>query len=109
MLILQILIALGIALFLRLSSNFYAPGLREIPGPFLAKFSNLWRLIETWKGHYERTVQDLHRRHGNIVRTGPNIVSLTDPDAIESIYGVKADLPKVGVVATSWRSPSQLT
>ncbi len=92
----QTLIALAIILLLQHLFDRYAPGLDDVPGPFLAKFSNLWRLIETWKGHYERRIQELHRRHGNIVRIGPKIVSLTDPDAIECIYGVKADLQKVG-------------
>lgn len=94
---LQLLIASVIVLFLGFLSEVRTSSSREIPGPFVARYSNLWRLIETWRGHYERTVQDLHRRHGNIVRTGPKIVSLTDPDAIESIYGVRADLPKVRV------------
>lgn len=99
MFVLQLLIALVITLSLAVLSEVHTTGLKEIPGPFFARFSNLWRLIETWRGHYERTVQDLHRRHGNIVRIGPKIVSLTDPDVIESIYGVKADLPKVRVFA----------
>jgi len=95
MALVQLMIASTILLFFRLLFHSFTPVLRDIPGPFLAKFTNLWRLIETWKGHHERTMQDLHHRYGPVVRTGPNIVSLTDPDAIEGIYGVKADLPKV--------------
>ena len=105
MLFYQLLFAAAISVALYLSLNYYSAGLENIPGPFLARFSNLWRLIETWKGHYERTIQILHQRHGNIVRIGPNVVSLTDPDAIEGIYGVKADLPKARPVPPSAGCP----
>lgn len=94
MAVFQAFSALAILLFFYIFSSLVTSGLQDIPGPVFAKFSNLWRLVETWKGHYERVVQDLHRRHGNVVRVGPNVVSLADPDVIESIYGVKADLPK---------------
>lgn len=113
MAVFQAFSALAILLFFYIFSSLVTSGLQDIPGPVFAKFSNLWRLVETWKGHYERVVQDLHRRHGNVVRVGPNVVSLADPDVIESIYGVKTDLPKVGVTsshstrylppATSWQ------
>ena len=76
-------------------STLFAYGLWDLPGPALAKISDLWRLIEAWKGHEELVLQELHREHGSLVQIGPNIVSITDPDAIETIYGIKADLPKV--------------
>lgn len=77
-----------------LLSNLYFGELNDVPGPFFAKFTDLWRLIETWKGHYEQVVLDLHRQYGLIVRVGPRAVSIAHPDAIERIYGNKADLPK---------------
>lgn len=39
----------------------------------------------------------LHHKYGSAVRIGPNIVSISDPDAIDKIYGVKADFLKVGI------------
>ena len=76
-------------------STLFAYGLWDLPGPALAKVSNLWRLIEAWKGHQELGLLELHRKHGKIVQVGPEVVSIADPDAIETIYGIKADLPKV--------------
>ena len=76
-------------------STLYAYGLWDLPGPALAKVSNLWRFIETWKGHGELVLRELHRKHGKLVQIGPNVISIADPDAIEPIYGIKADLPKV--------------
>ena len=105
---LQISAGLIILLFLRLLSNCYTSGLSGVPGPYLARFSNIWRLVQTWKGHYERTAQDLHRRYGDVVRTGPNVVSLNDPEVIDRIYGVKADFPKVSVpIHCSDRGPAK--
>ena len=76
-------------------STLIAYGLWDLPGPALAKVSNLWRFIATWKGHLELVLRELHRKHGKLVQIGPNVVSIADPDAIETIYGIKADLPKV--------------
>ena len=76
-------------------STLYTYGLWDLPGPALAKVSNLWRFIETWKGHLELVLRELHRKHGKLVQIGPNVVSIADPDAIETIFGVKTDLPKV--------------
>lgn len=89
-------IVICLALFiLYYVSTLYAYGLWDLPGPALAKISNLWRFIETWKGHSELVLRELHRKHGKLVQIGPNVVSIADPDAIETIYGVKTDLPKV--------------
>lgn len=70
-------------------------GLRSIPGPFVAGFTNLWRLVDTWKGHHYITLMRLHRKHGNFVRIGPNVLSVSHPEAIEKIHGVKTNFPKV--------------
>lgn len=38
--------------------------LRGIPGPFAAKFSRIWKLVEVLKGHFEKTDIALHRKYG---------------------------------------------
>lgn len=73
----------------------FAPGLRSLPGPFLAKFTDAWRLLKVWRGDYEKTTICLHEKYGDVVRVGPNMISIADPAAIESIYGVKTNFPKV--------------
>ena len=72
------------------------PGLRKIPGPMWAKCSNLWRFIDTWRGSHEVNLVKLHEKYGSAVRVGPNVVSISDPDAIDKIYGSKTDFMKVG-------------
>lgn len=61
--------------------------LARIPGPVEASLSRLWLVKHTWKGDMHRQMLALHAKHGKIVRTGPNEVSVTDLNAIKKIYG----------------------
>lgn len=61
--------------------------IQDIPGPFLAKFSNLWYMYECRRGRRYLTVHRLHEQLGKLVRVQPNHVSIADPDAIPVIYG----------------------
>ncbi|KAI5867005.1 cytochrome P450 [Durotheca rogersii] len=64
-------------------------GLREIPGPFLASFSNLWKLRAVWNKNMHRENVRVHEDYGPIVRIGPNHVSVADPQSMKLIYGVQ--------------------
>lgn len=68
------------------SFRFLSP-LARLPGPFNASLSRIWLLWHSWKGDMHRTMIDLHRKHGKLVRTGPNEVSVSDLTAIKTIYG----------------------
>jgi len=59
----------------------------SIPGPFLAKFTNLWYLYECRLCRRYLTVHYLHERYGKFVRVQPNHVSIADPEAIPIVYG----------------------
>jgi cytochrome P450 len=61
--------------------------LASIPGPFAAKFSRFWLLKHSRDGDMHRTMIRLHARHGDLVRTGPNEVSVAELSAIKKIYG----------------------
>ncbi|CEL62204.1 hypothetical protein RSOLAG1IB_10286 [Rhizoctonia solani AG-1 IB] len=65
---------------------------RRFPGPPLAGFTNWWmsRVVRT--GHHSEIVQQLHARYGTFARLGPNHISISDPDALEIVYG--QGLPK---------------
>ncbi|KAL4886060.1 cytochrome P450 [Aspergillus karnatakaensis] len=85
------LIAVGITLYL-LSSiiyNLYLHPLAHIPGPRLAATSQLPWLIALWRGRLHLQLLAWHERYGTIVRTGPNELSVTDPQAWKDIYGIK--------------------
>ena len=69
--------------------------LKHIPGPFLAKFINIWRLVDLLTGRQDRTQTRLHERYGSAVRLGPNFVSLNDPSLIKVVYDVRGNFIKV--------------
>ncbi|KAH8659369.1 cytochrome P450 [Tricladium varicosporioides] len=68
--------------------------LKSIPGPFVAKFTNLWRFFDTYGGRTELTQYILHERFGPFVRLGPNIISLSDPALLRTIYNARGDYLK---------------
>ncbi|KUI65981.1 Pisatin demethylase [Cytospora mali] len=72
----------------------YRSGLRQIPGPLLASFSNLWKLQAVWSQNMHIENIRLHEDYGPIVRIGPNHVSVSDPQSMRAIYGVQNVFPK---------------
>lgn len=71
---------------------YLAPYLRNaallgIPGPLLARFTNLWYMYECRRCRRYLTVHRLHEQHGKLVRVTPTQVSIADPDAIPLVYG----------------------
>ncbi|GME65706.1 hypothetical protein N7449_011801 [Neofusicoccum parvum] len=63
----------------------FAP-LAKFPGPFWAKLSKVWRAYSTSRDHFHRDLVELHRRYGDVVRIGPNELSVGDPTAFKEIY-----------------------
>ncbi|KAF4632646.1 hypothetical protein G7Y89_g5490 [Cudoniella acicularis] len=62
-------------------------GIRDIPGPSAAKFSNLWLLLQARQGKRYKSVDEAHKKYGKLVRIQPNHVSVADESAINAIYG----------------------
>ncbi len=81
----------------RLASNRYRKGLSGIPGPFLASLSDLWILV-----HYCRRrgleEYDLHQKYNSqLLRIGPNPISVADAEAVRVIYGWKPVFSKASI------------
>ncbi len=88
----QILLVL---LAINLLHNKYGHGINHIPGPPLAAWTKLWHLHNVSKGQAHRTIIDLHKNYGKLVRLAPNVVDVSDPAMIQVIYNVKGDFKKV--------------
>ncbi|KAK4183148.1 Pisatin demethylase [Podospora australis] len=64
-------------------SEAFSP-LRKYPGPFLARYTNLWRLGLTISGRYHWVIEDLHKKYGPVVRIGPNLLDIDYPETIKT-------------------------
>jgi hypothetical protein len=94
----QIILILGVLLLtfstLSLAAIFRAirtrnrPGLRDIPGPWLASFSYLDRLWSCIAGLQMEYHLKLHDIYGPLVRVGPKHVSFSQPSIIPQVYGI---------------------
>ncbi|KZF23687.1 putative P450 monooxygenase [Xylona heveae TC161] len=62
-------------------------GLRDIPGPVAAAFTNFWLLLQCRRGKRYLAVDKAHKKYGPLVRIQPHHVSVADVDAINIIYG----------------------
>jgi benzoate 4-monooxygenase len=60
--------------------------LRRIPGPSLAKFSNIWLASGARRGKKFAWVHWAHERYGPIVRVGYNHVSIAEPEGLHAVY-----------------------
>lgn len=60
--------------------------LRHIPGPFVAKFSNVWLALGARKGKKFAWVHWAHERYGRVVRVGFNHVSIAEPEGLQAVY-----------------------
>lgn len=71
------------------------PGVRDLPGPWLAKYTDLLRVYWAWKGDPWITYQKLKKKYGNAVRIGPNAILLSEQGQFDKILGFKEDFTKV--------------
>lgn len=69
--------------------------LRAIPESSLARFTDVWGMIDSWRHSQIRSRQELHRKYGVAVRLGPNMVSLSDPALLKTVYSTRGDFVKV--------------
>ncbi|KAK6063712.1 hypothetical protein SCUP234_13293 [Seiridium cupressi] len=76
---------LVLAAFLYLVNVFYCiylHPLKNVPGPFPAKFTELWRTRRYVLGGWHQDILDLHRQFGPVVRISPNEVSIVDKEGL---------------------------
>ena len=59
------------AVIIRALHQAYGTSLRDIPGPWQAKFTRLWLLRAISSRSFQKTNLDLHRKHGPSVKSLP--------------------------------------
>lgn len=60
--------------------------LAKYPGPFLASLTDLWQVHQFMTLQQPYNLTRLHEKYGSVVRYGPDKLSITDEDAIKTIY-----------------------
>ena len=73
----------------------YKNGFSKYNGPFLASFTDIWRMYYAYSRKYQPPMIDVHEKYGDTVRVGPNIISFSKSEAIKDIYGAGKAWDKV--------------
>lgn len=80
----------------RLALNYFSPDLSDVPGDFLGKCTDAWRLWKMYRSEQPVWVRGMLKKYKtSAVRVGPNAVYVSDPSVIDTVYGVKDDYVKV--------------
>jgi hypothetical protein len=74
--------------------------LDHIPGPFLGRYTDLWRVLQAWQAPIYKGLENYQMRlveeYGDIVRIGPNTILVNDPNDAHTVLGFRERLQKVG-------------
>lgn len=87
--------AFGLLASMLMYRAFFHP-LRHIPGPFNARLSKLWFGFHSASGKGYQRLKELHETYGDVVRTGPNEVSIITPKVLELVHGPRSTCQKAG-------------
>ncbi len=68
--------------------------LARYPGPFFAKFTDIWLAYYAWKGSRHLAFQNAHEQYGAYVRLGPNLLSVNTNTGLKTIYGFRSNVRK---------------
>ncbi|KAH8728260.1 cytochrome P450 [Phaeosphaeriaceae sp. PMI808] len=60
--------------------------LKDYPGPFLAKFTDIYGAFFAWKRELHRVTFEDHKKYGPVIRQGPNKLVFNSANAIYAIY-----------------------
>lgn len=69
-------------------------GLRKFPTPSFAGISSLWRVIQNLRYRHYLSIHEAHKTLGTHVRIAPKHISISDPRALNEIYGHGANMLK---------------
>ncbi|PSR83762.1 cytochrome P450 [Coniella lustricola] len=78
-------ILLPAVIILRAVYRKHASPLRKYPGPWLASYSRLWKILSTASTRTHHDHVEIHRKYGPVVRIAPNEVSLASPEAARTV------------------------
>ncbi|KAI9811993.1 MAG: hypothetical protein M1827_004885 [Pycnora praestabilis] len=68
--------------------------LAKYPGPLLGKITEAYSVYQAWTGRRHINFWDLHQQYGDIVRFGPNDISINSNTALPQLYLDKKNTKK---------------
>ncbi|KAL6233057.1 hypothetical protein BDW75DRAFT_7344 [Aspergillus navahoensis] len=86
--------------------------LRKHPGPWPASITDWYAAYYTWTGTIHLKLHEWHESYGNIVRFGPNSISINSYAGISQIYSARANVRKAdaySVMSASRHIPSTIS
>ncbi|KLJ09232.1 hypothetical protein EMPG_15340 [Blastomyces silverae] len=76
---------------------------RKVPGPLLAKLTGAWMLCVDLAGRRVLKIHELHAKYGPVVQLGPNELSFSTAESIDTIYGTGTRFRKAPMYMTMGR------
>ncbi|KAI6479165.1 hypothetical protein MCOR11_011820, partial [Pyricularia oryzae] len=83
--------------------------LSKFPGPPAAAVSNIWFYSSVASGKHPFRMQELHRKHGDVVRIGPNWLSFCTNQAYMDIYARPSSGKKVFLKLGEYERPGDIS
>ncbi|KAG5657686.1 hypothetical protein KAF25_007719 [Fusarium avenaceum] len=68
--------------------------LSHVPGPFLAGFSKVWMVKESFKGEQPYAIQRANEKYGSLVRIGPNELATDDPQLLRRMMSARSSFTR---------------
>ncbi|KAG9244214.1 cytochrome P450 [Calycina marina] len=90
----QVFAAVAGAIVSFLAWNYLTSPIKNVPGPLIAKCTNWWRFFSIYNNTSVDTQRALHEKYGTAVQVGPNLVSLSDPTVLKTIYSTRGEFLK---------------
>jgi hypothetical protein len=87
--------AIVFAIVVRVIYNAYRPGISDIPGPWICKYTDGYRMYRAWRGDNHLWLQELRAKYGELVRIGPNVILDSERGEFQKVFGFKEDYEKV--------------
>lgn len=83
----------GFGVYITLYRLMFHP-LANLPGPWLARITTWWLIMQVRKGRSNVLISELHKMYGRIVRLAPYGVLVCSEDAIRTTYGAGTGFTK---------------
>jgi hypothetical protein len=95
-----IFIAFSIFIVLNRIRKVLLDPLRDVPGPFIARFSRLWLLREYINGNFHETNINLHQKYGMIVHCSHLISKLaSEPSPLQVLWYASHPVSTVSMIS----------